>query len=166
MEKSQHGDCVNCYRCVQVCPTGIDIRRGVQMECIACTACIDACNEVMGKIKKPAGLIRYDTEAALEHHPVKHVRVRTVIYSTAIFVAALVLFFVVTTRDLVKVSFVHALEMPYQLVHDGAEVINHYKVNLHNQNMHDIQVEFDLSAALKQSGITLVTPISPLPVEP
>lgn len=58
---SNLGDCVNCYRCVQVCPTGIDIRRGLQMECIACTACIDACDEVMTKVKKPTGLIRYDS---------------------------------------------------------------------------------------------------------
>ena len=63
---TQVGDCVNCYRCVQVCPTGIDIRRGVQMECIACTACIDACDDVMTKIKKPTGLIRYDSLLAKE----------------------------------------------------------------------------------------------------
>lgn len=62
----QLGDCVNCYRCVQVCPVGIDIRRGVQMECIACTACIDACDDVMTKIKKPVGLIRYDSLAGLQ----------------------------------------------------------------------------------------------------
>ena len=53
------GDCVNCYRCVQVCPTGIDIRRGVQLECIACTACMDACDDVMSRLKKPLGLIKY-----------------------------------------------------------------------------------------------------------
>lgn len=55
------GDCVSCRRCVEVCPTGIDIRRGVQMECIACTNCIDACDEIMEKVKKPKGLIRYST---------------------------------------------------------------------------------------------------------
>lgn len=55
------GDCINCYRCVQVCPTGVDIRRGVQLECIMCTACIDACDSVMDKINKPKGLIRYES---------------------------------------------------------------------------------------------------------
>ena len=63
---SRRSDCVNCFRCVQVCPTGIDIRRGLQMECIACTACIDACDLVMEKIKKPKGLISYTTLADLD----------------------------------------------------------------------------------------------------
>ncbi len=163
-DPSKTGDCVNCFRCVQVCPTGIDIRRGVQMECIACTACIDACDEVMSKIKRPAGLIRYDTEAGLEHKPVKHFRARTLIYSIVIIAAATALFFVVTTRELVKISFVHAMENPYQLVHDGQEVINHLKVNIHNQNTHAVDVRFDLPAELAQKNISLVTPISPLVV--
>ena len=60
------GDCVNCTLCVQVCPVGIDIRDGLQYECIGCAACIDACDEVMDKLGKPRGLVRYTTEAALE----------------------------------------------------------------------------------------------------
>lgn len=55
------GDCIECMRCVQVCPTGIDIRNGLQLECIGCTACIDACDEIMTKIDRPTGLIRYDS---------------------------------------------------------------------------------------------------------
>ncbi len=60
------GDCVDCNICVQVCPVGIDIRDGLQYECIGCTACIDACNQVMDKMGSPHGLIRYSTENALE----------------------------------------------------------------------------------------------------
>ncbi|MFN7707349.1 MAG: cytochrome c oxidase accessory protein CcoG [Sphingobacteriia bacterium] len=56
------GDCINCYQCVQVCPTGIDIRNGTQLECINCTACIDACDDIMDKIGKPRGLVRYATQ--------------------------------------------------------------------------------------------------------
>jgi cytochrome c oxidase accessory protein FixG len=59
------GDCVDCHVCVQVCPTGIDIREGLQYECIGCAACIDACDEVMGKMGYAPGLIRYSTQAAL-----------------------------------------------------------------------------------------------------
>ena len=59
------GDCIDCTLCVQVCPTGIDIRRGLQYECIGCAACIDACNGVMDKVGRPRGLIRYATEQAL-----------------------------------------------------------------------------------------------------
>jgi cytochrome c oxidase accessory protein FixG len=60
------GDCVDCGICVQVCPTGIDIRQGLQYECIGCTACIDGCNQVMDKMGYPKGLIRYATENALQ----------------------------------------------------------------------------------------------------
>jgi cytochrome c oxidase accessory protein FixG len=61
----QKGDCIDCGMCVQVCPTGIDIRKGLQYECIGCAACIDACDSVMDKVGKPHGLIRYATENAL-----------------------------------------------------------------------------------------------------
>lgn len=60
------GDCVDCGICVQVCPTGIDIRNGLQYECIGCAACIDGCDQVMKKMNYPVGLIRYSTENALE----------------------------------------------------------------------------------------------------
>ena len=60
------GDCIDCSMCVQVCPTGIDIRKGLQYECIGCAACVDACNSVMKKIDLPAGLIRYSTEHAIK----------------------------------------------------------------------------------------------------
>jgi cytochrome c oxidase accessory protein FixG len=75
------GDCIDCTMCVQVCPTGIDIRKGLQYECIACAACIDACDQVMDKMQYPRGLIRYSTERALEHKDYRLVRPRTLIYS-------------------------------------------------------------------------------------
>ncbi|QFR33461.1 cytochrome c oxidase accessory protein CcoG [Ancylobacter sp. TS-1] len=58
------GDCIDCTRCVTVCPTGVDIRKGLQMGCIGCGLCIDACNEVMARLERPAGLIRFDVESA------------------------------------------------------------------------------------------------------
>lgn len=63
--KPDTGDCIDCSMCVQVCPTGIDIRKGLQYECIGCAACVDACNVVMDKLKRRRGLIRYATENAL-----------------------------------------------------------------------------------------------------
>ena len=59
------GDCIDCHQCVTVCPTGIDIRDGIQLECVNCTACIDACDAVMTRISRPTGLIRLTSEAAL-----------------------------------------------------------------------------------------------------
>ena len=61
------GDCIDCRQCVAVCPTGIDIRHGSQLECIQCALCIDACNEIMDKVGRPRGLVAYDTMRNLEH---------------------------------------------------------------------------------------------------
>ena len=82
------GDCIDCNICVQVCPTGIDIRDGLQYECIGCAACIDACDQVMERMNYPKGLIRYSTENALRKRwgrkeIIAHVaRPRTLIYAT------------------------------------------------------------------------------------
>ncbi|MEL7450844.1 MAG: cytochrome c oxidase accessory protein CcoG, partial [Pseudomonadota bacterium] len=75
------GDCIDCTMCVQVCPTGIDIRKGLQYECIACAACIDVCDTVMEKMDYPKGLIRYTTEHALHSEKQKIFRPRIAIYS-------------------------------------------------------------------------------------
>ena len=74
------GHCVDCHQCTVVCPTGIDIRNGLQMECINCTQCIDACDAVMSKIGLPTGLIRYSSQAELEHGPKRFFRFRTILY--------------------------------------------------------------------------------------
>ena len=76
------GDCIDCTLCVQVCPTGIDIRNGLQYECIACGACIDACDAVMEKVGYPKGLIRYSTQNAIDGKPNRVLRPRIVVYGT------------------------------------------------------------------------------------
>lgn len=87
---SQRGHCIDCKQCVVVCPQGIDIRNGLQMECIACGLCIDACDNVMEKIGLPKGLIRYDTLSGIENQPNKKkfriLQPRTFFYSTIIIV--------------------------------------------------------------------------------
>ena len=80
--EKQVGDCIDCQACVQVCPTGIDIRHGLQVGCIACAACIDACDSIMDKMDYPRGLIRYTTENALSGKAVRVARPRTLIYAT------------------------------------------------------------------------------------
>jgi cytochrome c oxidase accessory protein FixG len=80
--KTEAGDCVDCGLCVRVCPTGIDIRNGLQLECVACTACIDACDSIMTKVGRPTGLIRYDTEERLLGKTTQRriLRLRPVVY--------------------------------------------------------------------------------------
>ena len=75
------GDCIDCSICVQVCPTGIDIRDGLQYECIGCAACIDGCDQVMEKIGRPKRLIRYSTTHAMEGRPTRILRPRVLVYS-------------------------------------------------------------------------------------
>ena len=74
------GDCIDCTLCVQVCPVGIDIRNGLQYECIACGACIDACDAVMDKVGYPRGLIRYSTQNAIDGKPTRVLRPRIIVY--------------------------------------------------------------------------------------
>ncbi|HEX4927354.1 MAG TPA: cytochrome c oxidase accessory protein CcoG [Burkholderiales bacterium] len=76
----QAGDCVDCGICVQACPTGIDIREGLQYECIGCAACIDGCDQVMDKLGRPRGLIRYSTTHAMEGTPTRVLRPRVLVY--------------------------------------------------------------------------------------
>ena len=75
------GDCVDCHRCVVVCPTGIDIRNGLQMDCIGCTACIDACDDVMERLERPRGLVRYDSQNGLSGKPKRLARPRMFVYA-------------------------------------------------------------------------------------
>lgn len=74
------GDCIDCMRCVQVCPTGIDIRQGLQIECIGCANCIDACDSIMNKLNRPPGLVRYDSSNGLTGKRKKILRPRIVLY--------------------------------------------------------------------------------------
>ncbi len=78
------GDCIDCTLCVQVCPTGIDIRKGLQYECIACAACIDACDAVMDKVGTPRGLVRYSTQAEIEGKAPRLLRPKIVVYAAAL----------------------------------------------------------------------------------
>ncbi len=82
------GDCIDCYACVHVCPVGIDIRDGLQYECVACGACVDACDEMMRRMGYEPGLVRYTTEHALNGKKTKLLRPRLIGY----FVALLVMF--------------------------------------------------------------------------
>jgi cytochrome c oxidase accessory protein FixG len=92
------GACIDCTLCVQVCPTGIDIRRGLQYDCIACAACIDACDDVMDKMGAPRGLIRYTTEHA-QHGQATHVlRPRMFVYAALLVGIVTALMYSLLTR--------------------------------------------------------------------
>jgi cytochrome c oxidase accessory protein FixG len=164
------GDCVNCYRCVQVCPTRIDIRRGTQMECIACAACVDACDEVMTRLKKPTGLIRYDTELGLQGKKPRALRVRTLIYGALLAATLSGFFSLLFSRPILQATIIRAKGLPYEVqkMENGREdfVINRFQVDLSNQDRQAHEVRFAVSDELKAKGLELVTPIVPLVVPP
>jgi len=127
------GDCVDCTLCVQVCPTGIDIRQGLQYECIACAACIDACDEVMDKVGYPRGLIRYDTQSGLEGQRKRVLRPRTMVYATLL--ALLVAGFAVTLsgRNVVGIDVIRDRNALYRERPDG-RIENVYNVKILNKD--------------------------------
>jgi cytochrome c oxidase accessory protein FixG len=128
---NQLGDCIDCTLCVQVCPTGIDIRNGLQYECIACGACIDACNSVMDKIGYPRGLIRHTTQNAVEGRKTRILRPRVLIYGTLL-LALLVGWGVgVTMRKPLIVEVLHDRNALYRETTQGVE--NGYGLKLVNK---------------------------------
>lgn len=164
-----YGDCVNCYRCVQVCPTGIDIRRGSQMECIACTACIDACDEVMTKVKKPTGLIRYATESELAGSKTKWIRTRTLLYFALTTLMSLLLIYFLASRQTFEYEILRAKEAPYNVDTDANNlpvVTNHYKIEMANHTDQVRWLKVKLTSIDVEKGLQLITPFNPVEAKP
>ena len=136
------GDCVNCNQCVAVCPMGIDIRDGLQIECISCALCIDACNEVMAKVERPANLIGYSTlrmadqELRGEKPRFRLVRGRTILYSAIIVLVAAIMVYALATRAIMGVSVQHERSPLYTTLSDGS-VRNAYTVKITNKRHED-----------------------------
>ena len=140
------GDCVSCNRCVAVCPTGIDIRRGTQLECVACTACADACDDVMVRVHKPTGLIRYTSEIELKGKKQKPIRPRTVIYALILAGIASALIWNVKTRTPVSAAYIRAADTPFSQTNDehGVPIIlNRFKVDITNQTFDDLSIALE-----------------------
>lgn len=147
------GDCIDCNQCVVVCPTGIDIRDGLQLECINCTACIDACDEVMVKVGLPKGLIRYATEAEIENQEKFVITTRMKAY--AVFLAGLVGFlgFLLYNRGEMEAKFIKPAGSTY-FVRDG-KINNTYNYTLLNKTNKDLLVTFKILDP--QNGVIIYT---------
>ncbi|WP_404471994.1 cytochrome c oxidase accessory protein CcoG [Vreelandella venusta] len=130
---SRVGDCIDCELCVQVCPTGIDIRDGLQYECIGCAACIDSCDSVMARINKPLGLVRYTTERALEGKETRFWRPQLIAYAVALLSMVVLLVSSLTTRVPLDVDIVRDRQTLFESTAEG-RIINYYNVSLRNQD--------------------------------
>ncbi|MFV1972108.1 MAG: cytochrome c oxidase accessory protein CcoG [Thiohalobacterales bacterium] len=113
------GDCIDCTMCVQVCPMGIDIRNGLQYECIACSACIDACDDVMDKMGYEKGLIKYTTEHAMEGKPTHILRTRVVIYAIILLTAVSLFAWSVLTRTALGLDIIRDRNSLYRETDEG-----------------------------------------------
>ncbi len=141
------GDCIDCNACVNVCPTGIDIRDGVQLSCINCGLCVDACNEIMTKAGRPKWLILWDTLARQDakaqgrHEAIHLLRPRTLIYVTALLLATSVMGGALAMRSHVNLSVLHDRAPLFVKVRDGS-IRNAYTLKVSNKT--DMPASFSL----------------------
>lgn len=133
LETPPTGACVDCDLCVTTCPTGIDIRRGLQMECVACAQCIDACDAVMDKIGRPRGLIRYTSQNRLAGQRGRVLlRGRVFFYSLVFALAAGLFTYFLAGREPVDISLLRGLGLPFNILPSG-EVSSQFRLKLTNR---------------------------------
>ena len=155
------GDCVDCGACVTTCPTGIDIRHGLQMECVHCTQCIDACDAIMDRVGKPRGLIRYSSEDILAGKPRHVLRLRVVLYPLALTLFLGGFVYALGTRPAADVTVLRSQAEPFRVEPDG-QVVNQVRIRIGNRSRstHDYRI-----AILGVDSGTVIAPENPLRVE-
>jgi cytochrome c oxidase accessory protein FixG len=154
------GSCIDCNQCVAVCPMGIDIRDGAQLECINCGLCIDACDDVMGKIGQPKRLIAYDTEANIlrrqrgEQARHRFVRPRTILYAGILLLVSAIMLLTLTSRHTLDLDVIRDRNPDYVQLADGA-VRNGYTLKLMNRSRNDRALHLSVSG-IKARQVKLI----------
>lgn len=150
VEATPAGDCIDCKLCVHVCPTGIDIRNGTQLECVNCTACIDACDDVMLKVGRPKGLIRFASVKSIEEGIQKIFTGRVIGYSVVLLLLVGVLGFVLVSRSDVETTVLKVPGTLYQ--RNENDITNLYNIEFVNKTFRelnlDVKVELPAHASL------------------
>jgi cytochrome c oxidase accessory protein FixG len=144
------GDCIDCKLCVHVCPTGIDIRNGTQLECVNCTACMDVCDDVMVKVGRPEGLIRYASHNMIAEGKKKIFTTRVMGYSVVLFVLLSALSYFIFSRADVEATILRLPGMLYQRTDDGM-ISNLYNVQIANKTFTDKVIELRLESMPESS---------------
>lgn len=142
-EKRELGDCIDCKECVAICPTGIDIRNGTQLECVNCTACIDSCDAVMDKIDKPRGLIRFASENNIKDSTKFRITGRVIAYTALLLILTSVLVTLILTRKPIDVTILRAPGMIFQEQPDN-KISNLYSMKLTNKTFDEVPVNIRL----------------------
>ena len=157
------GDCIDCGQCVVVCPMGIDIRNGSQLECINCGLCVDACDEIMVRIGRPTRLISYDTDSAVENrvrgqHPIyKFIRPRTIYYACALTLVSGLMIWGLATRHSAQLEVLRDRNPTFVRLRDGS-IRDGYTLEIENRSfeprVYQIAVTGLPKALVKSPGIT------------
>lgn len=142
-DTSALGDCIDCHLCVHVCPTGIDIRNGTQMECVNCTACIDACDEVMEKVDRPKGLIRFDSYNGIAEKKKLTLSPRIIAYAAVLLALIGALVYLLYSREPIEATITRVPGTMFQEQEDG-RISNLYNVQLINKTFDDTHVALKL----------------------
>lgn len=142
-QTAQKGACIDCFQCVQVCPTGIDIRNGTQLECINCTACIDACDHMMDAVGQEKGLVRFVSEEGIRTRKPFEWTLRVKAYSILLFALFLTLVLLILTREDFQTTLIRQRGSTYQMDEHG-HITNIYEVNLLNKTRQSFNVGFRL----------------------
>ncbi|MDI1363747.1 MAG: cytochrome c oxidase accessory protein CcoG [bacterium] len=156
------GDCIDCNQCVVVCPMGIDIRDGSQLECINCGLCVDACDDILGRLGRPTGLIAYDTDSAVaargcgQKAVYKYVRPRTIYYALALTLVSSLTLWALIGRPKADIHVIRDRNPIYVRMHDGA-VRDGYTLKIANRTFADRTFEVAFAglpgARLSQPGL-------------
>jgi cytochrome c oxidase accessory protein FixG len=141
--KGEKGDCINCRKCVAVCPTGIDIRNGTQLECINCTACIDACNSVMSVVNKPSGLIRFASEKSISEGQKVRFNARVIAYSAVLFSLLVLITYLFTVRGSFETHIIRSQGTMFQ-EYGPDSYSNLYNLELVNKTNSEVRVALKL----------------------
>lgn len=144
------GDCIDCHQCVHVCPTGIDIRNGTQLECVNCTACIDACDHIMESIDKPKGLIRYASEANIEGGKKFKWTGRMTAYTALLLLLIAIWGLLIGSRTNFQAEITKRRGSTYQTLPDG-NYSNIYELNLTNKTKDTFEVVLELESGIDGS---------------
>lgn len=142
-DENTNGDCIDCGQCVDVCPTGIDIRNGTQLECVNCTACIDVCDSVMTKISKPKGLIRYASKTQIETKRQTLFTPRAIGYTIVLLILVSLISILMINRTQVELSILRTPGMLFQ-EQPGEKLSNFYDLKIVNKTFNKFGVSVEL----------------------
>lgn len=156
----KRGDCIDCKRCIQTCPTGMDIRRGQQLECVGCAQCVEACDEVMVRLKRPPGLIRYASTREIDGGKRRFWRPRVVLYLALLVGCWGAFTYLSVGRADARIELIRGGREPFRVLHTG-QVANQLRIRITNQLSQE--QEFTVSL-VEPADAELVVSINPIVV--